>query len=208
MLLVFGAGVSLCQLTSAYDSTAGRWWCPLTGNRVWWLLSDFLVVLSQQYWSWTNVDYMLAWCKAYHWFMHMLGWCGTISLAYPKSRLLTQHNQKSLSSHHTLFLMRGWGGWGLEGRVWAYDYSELAELNLSVQATMVWLASTLHVQRTTKPVHKSSWVPISTVFRVGTEIVTPHMADVDNNTYSFVHYYTMHGHAVPHSITTIVHSTY
>jgi len=32
------------------------------------------------------------------------------------------------------------------------------------------------------------------------------MADVDNNTYPFVHYYTMHGHAVPHSISTIVHS--
>jgi len=39
--------------------------CPLTRKRVWWLLSDFLVVPTQQYWFWTNIDYLLAWCKAY-----------------------------------------------------------------------------------------------------------------------------------------------
>jgi len=28
-------------------------------------LIDFLVVPTQQYWFWTNIDYLLAWCKAY-----------------------------------------------------------------------------------------------------------------------------------------------
>jgi len=36
----------------------------LKRERVWWQLSDFLVVLSQQYLFSTN-DYMLAWCRAY-----------------------------------------------------------------------------------------------------------------------------------------------
>ena len=38
---------------------------PLTRKRVWWLLSNFLVVPTQQYWFWTNIDYILAWRKAY-----------------------------------------------------------------------------------------------------------------------------------------------
>ena len=29
---------------------------PLTRKRIWWLLSDLLVVLTQHYWFWTNID--------------------------------------------------------------------------------------------------------------------------------------------------------
>jgi len=69
---------------------------PLMRKRVWWLLSNLLLVLSQRiHWFSTNIDYMLAWCRGlFHWFMQLLGWHGTISLACPKSRLLTQHNQE------------------------------------------------------------------------------------------------------------------
>jgi len=53
-------------LTSALRSECARAGCqfsvslvprphPLTRKRVWWLLSNFLVVLSQQSWFWMNV---------------------------------------------------------------------------------------------------------------------------------------------------------
>ena len=68
-----------------------------TRKRVWWQLSDSLVVPSQQYWM-LNI----------HW-IH-----GYTDLSIgPKSRLVVQHNQESLNCHPILFLVRG--------GVWAED---------------------------------------------------------------------------------------
>ena len=69
---------------------------PLTWRRVWWLLSDFLVVPTQQYWFWTTVDYMLAWCRpislvyAHTWMMwhYFIGLSKikTVDSAQPRNR--------------------------------------------------------------------------------------------------------------------------
>jgi len=55
---------------------------------------DFLTVLSQQYWIEETLIACLDDRGPTHWLKCMLGWCGTISLACPKSRLLTQHSPK------------------------------------------------------------------------------------------------------------------
>ena len=46
------------------------------------------------YWFWMNVVTYLHDIGLFHWLTRMLGWHCTISLACPKSRLLTQHNQE------------------------------------------------------------------------------------------------------------------
>ena len=42
---------------------------PLTRKRVWWQLSNFLVVPSQQYWFWTNIDMCLGDVALFHCFV-------------------------------------------------------------------------------------------------------------------------------------------
>ena len=78
--------------------------CHLSwGKGVWWQLSNFLVVAGQQYWFWTNLDYMLAWRRAYF-----------IGLSKIKTVNLISTTKKSLNGHQILFLVRG--------GVWARDY--------------------------------------------------------------------------------------
>ena len=47
-------------------------------------------------------------CMIFHWFMHTLD-VALFHWLVQNSRTLTRHNQESLSSHQTLFLVRGWG---------------------------------------------------------------------------------------------------
>jgi len=97
---------------------------PLTGKRVWWQLSDFLVVPSQQYWFWTNTDYLLGWCRAY--FIGLRAHLDDVTLFH----WLVQNEDcwlstimKLLNCHQTLFLMRG--------RIWARDYIMICSNPLS-----------------------------------------------------------------------------
>jgi len=77
-------------------------------------LSDFLVVPTQQYWFWTNVDYMLAWRKAY-----FIGSC---------TRLETWHYFIGFSKIKTVdsaqrnrsIVTTPFSSW--EGGVWEWDY--------------------------------------------------------------------------------------
>ena len=50
---------SMLYIVSCLDPTLSRgsllpWPHPLTRKRIWWLLSNFLVVPTQQYWLWTE----------------------------------------------------------------------------------------------------------------------------------------------------------
>ena len=91
---------------------------PLTRKGVWWPLSDFLVVPSQQNaisdvtcavqqrrgWD-LGTRLQIGWLVE-----HMVAWRSLISLGCSVSRLLTWHNQKIiLNGHQTPFLVRGWG---------------------------------------------------------------------------------------------------
>ena len=67
---------------------------PLTRKRAWWLLSAFLVVLSQQSWfsnKWGSNLYDVA---LFHWLVSTFVW-HAISLACSEPILVTQHNQES-----------------------------------------------------------------------------------------------------------------
>jgi len=83
---------------------------PLTRKRVWWLLSDFLVVPTQQYWFRMNIDYMLAWRKAY--FIGLCAHLDDVALfhwIFQDQDCWLSTTKKSLNSYQTLFLMREQG---------------------------------------------------------------------------------------------------
>jgi len=54
-----------------------------------WAISWLCWVSSIEHWLHAWMTYGL-----FHWLMHTLRWCGTIPLAFTKSRLLTPHNQE------------------------------------------------------------------------------------------------------------------
>ena len=107
----------------------------LTRKWVWWLLSNLLVVLTQQYWFWMNVDYMLAWCKAY-----FIGLCASLDDVVLFHWIV--HNQdcwlstskKLLNSHQTLFLVRGWG---LDTRLANWGPSHINTIPERVQSFLI-----------------------------------------------------------------------
>ena len=128
---------------------------PLTRKGIWWPLSDFLVVASQQ-----NAISHVTWVALQKkgWSLgtrlqigqlveHMVAWCGAISLGCSVSRLLTRHNQEIAEWSPAPFLVRGWGlgtrlgsphsfwffvrGWGEPGNKANWTYIKTSSSSLT-----------------------------------------------------------------------------
>ena len=89
-------------------------------EKIWWLLNDFLVVLSQQYWFWTNIDYMLRWCD-------------TISLVQ-KSNSAQPRNSSIVTRPFSLWEV----GSGDKSSLLTSPYYDFIPMNGSLHETLLW----------------------------------------------------------------------
>ena len=87
---------------------------PLIGERVWWLLGDFLVVPSQQVSIRTNIDYMLAWYRAY--FIALCECLDDVALFHCFAQIETADSAQTRNHSIVTSPFSTW-----EGGVWARD---------------------------------------------------------------------------------------
>ena len=125
------SGGSMCPWLSKILSSCVTY---LWGKGVWWLLSDFLVVPSQQYRFWLNIDYMFACHRAY--FIGLCEWLMVWHYFTGLSKIKTAVSAQALNSHQTLFLMRGWD---LSVRLFCCCYGTLPSAMLIILQTSVLL---------------------------------------------------------------------